>query len=75
MLSCFIKNINKFEICNLETEKEIIPNLIRRLILPLYIPVLALLCSFLFVKNSLFFKDKIQLCVKFLFVSFDRIIY
>ena len=76
MLSCFIKNINKFEICNLETEKEIIPNLIRRLILPLYIPVLALLCSFLFVKNSLFFKDKILIYASsfFLLVSTELFI-
>jgi len=39
-------------------KKEVIPNLIRRLILPFYIPVISLLCSFLFIKNPIIMRDK-----------------
>ena len=46
LLKCLIKN-NKSKLCN-EGVKEIIPILIRRLILPMYIPVFCLMCSFLF---------------------------
>ncbi len=59
LLSCFLNQPQEYKICNLETKKEIIPNLIRRLILPFYIPILSLLCSFLLIKNNLFFKDKV----------------
>ena len=40
---------------NNDAKKEIIPNLIRRLILPFYIPVIALICSFLLIKSNILF--------------------
>ena len=55
LIRCFSKQIKS---CDDEAKKEIIPNLIRRLILPFYIPVISLLCSFLLIKNSVFLKDK-----------------
>jgi len=58
LLSCFLNQSQEYKICNLETKKEIIPNLIRRIILPFYIPVIALLCSFLLIKSNIFFSDK-----------------
>ena len=53
LLSCVLKNSSKDNFCTLESKKEIIPNLIRRLVLPFYIPTLALLCSFLLIKNNM----------------------
>jgi lipopolysaccharide export system permease protein len=53
LLSCFIKDSNEKKFCNKDAKKEIIPNLIRRLILPFYIPVVSLLCSFLLIKNNI----------------------
>jgi len=52
LLGCVIKSnfINKF--CNDDSKKEIVPNLNRRLSLPLYIPVIALLCSLLILKSK-----------------------
>ena len=58
LLSCFLKRTLQTNICNEEVKKEIIPNLIRRIILPFYIPVISLLCSFLLIKNSTIFFDK-----------------
>ncbi len=58
LLSCFFKILNESKICNEDNKKEIIPNLIRRLILPFYIPVVALLCSFLLMKNNILLLDK-----------------
>ena len=52
LINCFTKNSIKSEICNQDFKKEIIPNLSRRIILPLYIPVVALLCSFLLIKTD-----------------------
>ena len=52
LLSCFFKKRTNLEICNLETKKEIIPLLFRRALLPAYIPLLALMCSFLLIKNN-----------------------
>ena len=46
LLKCFVINeIN--EICNKDSKKEILPILLRRIILPFYIPVISLICSFL----------------------------
>lgn len=52
LLNCFIIQNNKYDICNTDARKEIIPILIRRLVLPTYIPVLCLMCSFLLIKNQ-----------------------
>ncbi len=58
MLSCFFKNLQSGDFCNEESKKEILPNLIRRLVLPFYIPAISLLCSFLLIKNTAIFFDK-----------------
>ena len=59
LFSCFLNKFNNHEICNEDTKKEILPNLIRRLVLPFYIPAIALICSFLLIKNNIFLIDKI----------------
>ena len=58
LLKCFILNDKKDEICNVEAKKEILPILLRRIILPFYIPVISLICSFLLIKNySIFYNN------------------
>ncbi len=58
LLSCFVKKEIKSNICNTETKKEIIPILIRRLVLPIYLPILCLTCSFLLFKQKNIFFHK-----------------
>ena len=52
LLSCFSKEKSIMDICNEETKKEILPTLNRRIIMPLYIPVLSLICSLLLIKTK-----------------------
>ena len=52
LLSCINKEIPKDNICNSNFNVEILPTLTRRIILPLFIPVLALITSLLLIKNS-----------------------
>ena len=61
LLNCLIYKNNDLKFCTNDTKKEIIPNLIRRIILPTYIPVIALICSFLLFKNQVFFSRNIIL--------------
>ena len=58
LLSCFSKKKGNLDICNEETKKEIIPLVIRRILLPAYIPLLALICSFLLVKQKNYFLTR-----------------
>ena len=59
--SCFL-NLNKnLSICKSKAKKEIIPILIRRTVLPFYIPVIALICSFLLLKNQRKFSKRISI--------------
>tara|TARA_A100001015_G_scaffold122900_1_gene136225 strand:+ start:2337 stop:3461 length:1125 start_codon:yes stop_codon:yes gene_type:complete len=58
LLECFFEKSNATKFCNQDAKKEILPNLIRRLILPFYIPVISLLCSFLLIKNKISLLDK-----------------
>ena len=59
LLSCFIKKNNISQFCREDGKKEIIPILIRRLVLPFYIPVVALICSLLLLKNNKIHYNKI----------------
>ena len=59
LMDCFVDKFNKNDLCNNDAKKEIIPNLIRRLILPFYIPVIALICSFLLIKSNFLFSKKL----------------
>lgn len=61
LISCFITQNNKYDICNSDTKKEIIPILIRRLVLPAYLPVLCLICSFLLIKNQNIISKRIPI--------------
>ena len=53
LLSCFKKKIDRnLEYCSDNFKKEIYPILNRRLILPFYIPIISLICSFLLIKSN-----------------------
>ena len=62
LLDCFIKsNLNKNnKICTKEYKREVIPTLNRRLILPLYIPVISLICSLLLINTKKKYYNKIS---------------
>ena len=58
IVKCLLsKNINN-DFCNNNSKKEITPNLIRRLVLPLYIPTIVLICSFLILKRKKIYLNK-----------------
>jgi len=62
LLNCFTKsNLNKNnKICTKEYKREVIPTLNRRLILPLYIPVISLICSLLLINTKKKYYNKIS---------------
>ena len=75
LFSCFLKNNNTLKICEEDGKKEIVPILIRRLVLPLYIPVIALVCSLLLLKNQRIFYNKINIFIySFLILLFTELI-
>ena len=75
LANCFINNSDKKEICKEDAKKEILPILIRRLILPFYIPVVALICSFLLIKNRRFYSDKVSIFIySFLVLVFTELV-
>ena len=57
IFSCLFDS-NETRFCNNESKKEIIPNFIRRLVMPFYIPSIVLICSFLFFKTKKIFLNK-----------------
>ena len=61
LLSCFLNEDKQLNFCKEDSKKEIIPILIRRIILPFYIPVIALICSFLLLKNKRNFLNRISI--------------
>tara|TARA_B100000941_G_scaffold290327_1_gene272012 strand:+ start:3004 stop:4131 length:1128 start_codon:yes stop_codon:yes gene_type:complete len=72
LLKCFSKSNFQYEICKKEeTKKEIIPALNRRLILPLYIPVISLICSLLLINSKKNYLNKMSI----FFYSFILLIF
>ena len=61
LIGCLL-NFNQVMInCTNNSKKEILPILIRRIILPFYIPVITLICSMLLLKNKNFFSNRISI--------------
>ena len=58
IIKCSISKTSDSKFCNNESKKEILPNLIRRVILPFYIPVVSLICSFILLRNDKFYLNK-----------------
>ena len=59
LISCFSKKINENTFCNEEFKKEILPTLNRRIVIPLYIPVLSLICALMLIKSKRIYFNKI----------------
>ena len=71
LLSCFFKDLETSSVCNEESKKEILPNLIRRIVLPFYIPAISLICSFLLIKNTAILFDKFLIYI----TSFSLLVF
>ena len=63
LLKCFTSPKIQKSICSNEARNEVYPTLIRRIILPTYIPLVALLCSFLLLKNRSFLLSKFTIFI------------
>ena len=79
LLQCINDSVNKSEInCKENTKKEITTVLNRRIVLPLYIPIIALLCSFLLIKTktqrSLFLNKYSIFVLSFLILLYAELI-
>ena len=79
LLECINGSVNNNEInCKENTKKEITTVLNRRIVLPLYIPVIALLCSFLLIKTktkrSLFLNKYSIFILSFLILLYAELI-
>ena len=63
LFSCLVSKDNYPNICKDNVNKEIFPVLIRRVVLPFYIPVITIICSFLLLKNQRIYSNKISIFV------------
>ena len=63
LLNCFSKNDYKKKFCNEGFKKEILPTLSRRIITPLYMPVIALLCALILIKSKKIYLNKFTIYV------------
>ena len=67
LLNCFKSSVDK-KFCNENFIQEIISNLNRRIILPFYIPIISLICSFLLIKNEKTVLKKITVYLACIFL-------
>ena len=75
LISCFLTFKKDLSICKEEAKKEMVPILIRRIILPFYIPVITLICSFLLLKNHKLYSNKFTVFIySFLILLFTELI-
>ena len=58
LLNCFVRDKFDNQICKKDVKNEIVPTLSRRVILPLYIPVISLISSLLLVKTKARYLNK-----------------
>ena len=63
LISCLFSKSQNPEICKKDVDKEIFPILMRRIVLPFYIPVITLVCSFLLLKNQRIYSNKISIFI------------
>ena len=71
---CIFFNTFDNKLCNNEFKKEAISTLSRRIIIPLYIPVIALICSFLLIKSNKIYLNKINIFLySFLLLLFTEL--
>ena len=59
LINCFKKkSASDLKICNEDFKKELYPVLNRRIVLPFYIPIISLICSFLLIKSKKKYLNK-----------------
>ena len=75
LVGCLINNNSKNNVyCNQDLNKEIISTLNRRIIIPLYIPVLALICSLLLIKSrKKYFSNFVIFSYSFMIILFTEL--
>lgn len=75
LLNCFKKGSNLIlKYCREDFKKELYPVLNRRLVLPFYIPIISLLCSFLLIKSKNKYFNKFSIfCYCFLILLFAEL--
>ena len=61
LLNCFKKNSFKEKIC--QSNKEFIPTLNRRIVIPFYVPALTIICSLLFLREKKFYLNKVSIFI------------
>ncbi|MDC0433981.1 LptF/LptG family permease, partial [Pelagibacteraceae bacterium] len=63
LINCFTNKLDKNLFCNEKSKKEVIPNLNRRIILPIYIPIISLISCLLLanIKKNNFMLNKITI--------------
>ena len=59
LFSCLLNESQDTTYCNKDFKKEILSTLSRRIVVPFYIPVLALFCAFLMIKSKKIYFHKI----------------
>ena len=75
LVQCFLPNNLNLKFCNVEAKKEVLTTLIRRIILPFYIPLISLICFFLLISNTKFFSNKITIFIYcFLVLLFTELV-
>ena len=73
LISCFFRNEN-INYCNKNFKKEIISTLNRRILIPIYIPVLSLICSIILLKSNRFYLSKVSVYLySFLILLFTEL--
>ena len=60
LLNCLSIKPNDNKYCNENFKKEVLPTLNRRIVIPFYIPALALICALLLIKSNKFYLNKIS---------------
>jgi len=68
LMSCFFGSDKNLKICKKEAKKEILPIIIRRTVLPFYIPVVSLICSLLLLKNHKIYFNRISIFILSFFI-------
>ena len=74
LLSCFYSFGNKNLNCDEKFTSEVIPALIKRILVPFYIPILSLVCALLLIKSKKFYLKKYSIFLySFLILLFTEL--
>ena len=74
LLSCFTFRSDKDKLCNKSFLKEVISTLNRRIIIPIYIPVISLICSLLLIRsNKIYFSKTLIFIYSFVVLLFTEL--